>query len=525
MDEIDFFNGLGFDSNPFASTNADDEDRLNQYFIRPKYFDSVWGNPERPKSVIVFAPRGGGKTAQRKMIEFESQRSKNVLCVNYSRFEFSKDIQSITVSDHLRKLIQIIIIGILTRLNEEPQLIGHLDSNDRQFLKNSIDVHLGQISEYDFKDAIDSLSNYSDKAKEYWNKYLGKISVGINLAVLKLGVNTENTNQDPISEALDGSYKYQLEKMQNIISKIDFSGIYILIDKVDEADITGNDANLSSKLVEPLLKDLDLLEMNGYSFKFFLWDKLMRYYDKYGRKDRIKHHSLSWDNFSLKKMVSKRLEAYSNNRINDFSDIVNYDFNIDINSIIILFAQKSPRDVIRIIQDIIAEQREINPYARKISSSAIMKGIDIFTQTKASEIVDISTLRELRKIGQVEFTINYLANDVYKCKQDTVRSKIKRWSDLGIIENIGKEKGRKKPVNKYCISDITIAKCIFPELSIEEFLNSKYRKCPNCGADLFRDWDKSDKKICHICSKESKSTGTKFSEKMFDTQQKTLFDF
>ena len=129
MNEIEFFNNLGFDSNPFQSTNADDEDRLDKYFIPPPYFDSVWGNPEKPKSSVVFAPRGGGKTAQRKMIEFESQRNGKVLCVNYSRFDFSKKIQSITLSDHLGKIIQIIVIGILTKLNENPKLGEYLNAN------------------------------------------------------------------------------------------------------------------------------------------------------------------------------------------------------------------------------------------------------------------------------------------------------------------------------------------------------------------------------------------------------------
>ena len=250
----------------------------------------------------------------------------------------------------------------------------------------------------------------------------------------------------------------------------------------------------------------------------------MRYYEKYGRKDRIKHHVLNWDNADLNKMLSKRLEAYSNNKINNFSDIVNYDFYISIDEIIILFAQKSPRNVIRIIQDIIAEQREINQYARKISETAIMEGINTFSQNKASEIVDINTLRELRKIGQIEFTINYLANDIYKCSQENVRTKIKKWSDLGIIENIGKEKGRKKPVNKYCINDVIIARCILPEVSIKEFINSKYRMCP-CGADLLRDWENGYNKICHICSSESKRSSEKFSKRMFDTKQRTLFEY
>jgi hypothetical protein len=217
MKEDDFFNNLGFDSNPFESTNADDEDRLDKYFIRPKYFDSVWGNPQHPTSAIVFAPRGGGKTAQRKMIEFESQINNNVLCVNYSRFEFSKSIQSITLNDHLRKIIQIIVIGILTKLNEEPELKSHLDSNDEIYLKKMINEYLGKISEQDFKNAIDALSNYTDKAKEFWYNHIEKINVGIDVLVLKFGLNIESPKHHTVSDTIAKSHKYQIERIRNIV--------------------------------------------------------------------------------------------------------------------------------------------------------------------------------------------------------------------------------------------------------------------------------------------------------------------
>ena len=47
MDETKFFNNLGFEDDPFKFTNADEEDKLEQYFIAPPYFDSVWGNPKK----------------------------------------------------------------------------------------------------------------------------------------------------------------------------------------------------------------------------------------------------------------------------------------------------------------------------------------------------------------------------------------------------------------------------------------------------------------------------------------------
>ena len=88
MDQKEFLSKLGFSDNPFQFTNADEEDHLQSYFIPPPYFHSVWGDPDSPQSHVIFAPRGGGKSAQRRMIEYEAS-SKDVFAVTYDRFEKS----------------------------------------------------------------------------------------------------------------------------------------------------------------------------------------------------------------------------------------------------------------------------------------------------------------------------------------------------------------------------------------------------------------------------------------------------
>jgi len=72
-DYAKLINRLGFVADPFAKTNADEEERLDSYFIQPPFFESVFGDPKTPKSSIVFAPRGGGKTALKRKIELGSQ--------------------------------------------------------------------------------------------------------------------------------------------------------------------------------------------------------------------------------------------------------------------------------------------------------------------------------------------------------------------------------------------------------------------------------------------------------------------
>lgn len=408
----------------------------------------------------------------------------------------------------------------MTKLNEETTLIRHLTEEDKNYLKQTVRTYLTRMSEKDFKNAIDSLSNYSEKAKKIWDEHLGVVNIAVNAILSKLGLSNLELQKTTLEEKLKESEKYQLEKLQKIALKMNFSSIYVLIDRIDESDITGNDASLSSMLIEPLLKDLDLLEMRGYAFKFFLWDKLEPYCLKFIRTDRLSYFTLNWENNELEKMLSKRLEAYSSNRIKDFSKIVNYNLPVDINSLIIRFAQKSPRNVIRIIQDIVSEQIEINNSSRKISMEAVERGINSFSKKSIREIiVDKNVIKDLRKIGQVEFTNNYLANNILRCSQESSKLIINKWENLGVVENIGKE-GRNKSVNNYCINDIIVAKYILLEMSLENFLNKKYQICPRCNVTLLRDWDRKSTKTCHNCSID-----ISYSDKIIQSKQKTILDY
>ena len=112
---------------------------------------------------------------------------------------------------------------------------------------------------------------------------------------------------DPNELGKPSYLKYELSIAISLAQKIGFRSVYVLIDRVDEAELTGNDAQASFKLVEPLLRDLELLEFKGLGIKFFLWDQLESFYVDIGRKDRVQEESLDWDEDMLKNMWQKRL--------------------------------------------------------------------------------------------------------------------------------------------------------------------------------------------------------------------------
>jgi hypothetical protein len=106
---LQYYSGLGFEDNPFAQTNADEEDRLPEYFVSPPSF-------------IVFAPRGGGKSAQRRMIELRSSEN-NILSITYDNFDFAdvNKASDVKIHHHLKRIIRFILTGLLVNLRPNPK--------------------------------------------------------------------------------------------------------------------------------------------------------------------------------------------------------------------------------------------------------------------------------------------------------------------------------------------------------------------------------------------------------------------
>ncbi len=65
------------------------------------------------------------------------------------------------------------------------------------------------------------------------------------------------------------SHKDNFLNLKEFLSRLGISTVYILVDKVDEQSITGNDPKASYAFISELIKDLELLETDGLGFKFF----------------------------------------------------------------------------------------------------------------------------------------------------------------------------------------------------------------------------------------------------------------
>jgi hypothetical protein len=104
-----------------------------------------------------------------------------------------------------------------------------------------------------------------------------------------------------------------LRRLVELAQIFHFSGIVVLIDKVDETEATSNSADQTAALIHPLLSRVQLMEVEGFSWIFFLWHRVKGFFEaeKYHvRLDKIGHATVSWDDDFFALMLNKRVDFF-----------------------------------------------------------------------------------------------------------------------------------------------------------------------------------------------------------------------
>jgi hypothetical protein len=497
---------LGFDLDPFAQTNADEEDRLNEYFIPPPFFNAVYGDLSTPKSALVFAPRGGGKTALKRKIEIASE-NEPFLCVTYNQFETTgRALKDIDEAFHLQAIARLLVVAVITAIQEKG--IDSLTKDDRHLLYLAAREHLSQIDQTTLKTAIAGVKNFGTKAKEVWNRFTGPIGIVLNALLTKIGLPTTEIDKFAAQGGSLGSLKDQLTVLADLARKLGYRCVYVLVDKVDETSLTGR-ASTSFQFIEPLLADLQLLELEGYGFKLFLWDALTDSYRTIARPDRVKYYNLEWQPRQLQQMLAERLRAFSSGRVESLAQITG-GAAVDADKLVAVFAQGSPRTMIRICKEILDQQSEIDAAAQNISVEAVRLGFDQMARNYSNETFPEQLIKDLQRNHRCDFTIRHVYSNVFKFTQQAGLNKVRGWEDAGAIELLGTIQDTKgaKASNHYGLANLLLAKHVFAELSIDEFVKRKLQTCPSCEQLLLRDWDVRADHLCHGCQTEVQISGT-----------------
>ncbi len=481
-----FLDLFGFQADPFELTNSDSEPLLDEYFVPPPFFSAVLGDPQNPRPVAVFAPRGTGKTAQRLSVEARSRTNQDFLCITYDEFGISsrRMLADADLDYHLQQLITRLTLALLAILDETPERVKHITKHERQVLLHCAREMLGSLTQQEYATALGSVKTLKDKGSEFWARYGGVVGNAITVLLKKVKLD-DLTIPTEVSASLSrpDSLRYLFEQLLSTVKSVGFSSTYILVDRVDELPQTSQNAQACWQLVRELLINLPFLETPGVGFKFFLWDQIRQsFLDDGGRPDRVLTHELNWKSDDLREMLRRRLSAYSSGRISNIAQLFDPTIGVDVESLIVYLSAESPRDMVRLCKAIVDEATRTGSLPTNgIADRQLFDGIITFSRDYA-DLVTAGRLPELRKIGSVSFTINRLASDVFNVSENAARSRVQKWMESGLVHKVDERPNRvNRPLHVYAIRDPRVAIACSEGVDLELILDNYLVLCGNCG--------------------------------------------
>jgi Zn finger protein HypA/HybF involved in hydrogenase expression len=233
---------------------------------------------------------------------------------------------------------------------------------------------------------------------------------------------------------------------------------------------------------------------------FFLWDQIEDSYSQRGsRPDRIKIFHLRWSIDELKTMLSMRLKAHSEGKVSSLNELISPDVGVDLDKLVVHFAAGSPRDMIRVCHRIIDEETRASTASTQIRSQSVWTGLRNFAQERSEELFG-THLPQLRRPGSVCFTINQLANDVFRISTQAARNKVQNWMNSAAVTKIGElpNKGN-RPLHLFGAIDLRLAVAMLPAQEIQMILANFAIECPSCGTTCITDQTRI---TCHSCDME-----------------------
>ncbi|MDD2754387.1 MAG: P-loop NTPase fold protein [Methanothrix sp.] len=356
----------GFSLNPFGTSSAEIEEQTlkfnaKSFFINPPYFQRIVGDPRHPTSTIIIGDRGSGKSiiCSRVRQELLKIKSAKILVVDYMPFSdlSFKDtyLENISLEYHINKIIKLCLNSFIKELEESPYLLDNLDSYDKISLIWFIDKY---HCKYPYKHPF----NHENLFVASIRKIKNKANLELNRSAL-----------DKRFEALGGLDL--LGNLKDLIKGAGFISIYILIDKLDENRLSH--AKIG-RFILPLLTSLEYLELDDIATKLFIPTEIGHQLRYSIRSDRIDVFNLHWDNRTLLEMLSKRLMAYSEGKINTLKSFVESDIADFFENTILYYSANNPRNLLRLINTIIYEFCDSEVSTTYITKWAIINGVREF---------------------------------------------------------------------------------------------------------------------------------------------------
>ncbi len=357
----EFLKKLGFvGGNPFSETQAEEEDNLSKYFVDlPAFYKILDMDTGKPKSSILGADRGCGKSANRKNVERwllqgpadKSSKGKwawksPVLVIPYTDFSrlrasVNDDFSKLHPEHHVDSILWLGVASLVEFVE-----------------KNWNKIRNQELGEWDLARLGYFFAHYSErwggsnnsKTPESVNKAQNSIEF-FQVCIL------HSSQAEKIST---GGSSGLLKGFTEVALALGYKSVVVLVDGVDEIDITANKPELSALILKPLISERVLMQMNGLTFKFFLPNQVIGFLEEIPETrlgERIKSHEIIWNEQAIQKLLSLRLRAFSNSRLNDLAQISTPDLK-DISNVLASHVANNPRNLLRLAEQVLIKAEE-----------------------------------------------------------------------------------------------------------------------------------------------------------------------
>jgi hypothetical protein len=441
---------------------------------------------------VLFGDRGAGKSATRITVYNEmwsdvskQKGNRSPFTVNITDFSSALiDFQKATLTDvKLTKLIGFFVIeqllGWLASL-EEPErqiYIEGLDTGERSLvfaLLQGLYLLVNEIDrEHSTSETLKLLNSAWHTKSLIWMTRrwdsISKIFATVLAGLSKKHISEDFDVADSAEKILlslksdsPAAARAILSKLVELVRAFGFSGVCVLIDKVDETAATSNSAEATAKLVYPILDHIQLLEVEGFSWIFFLWSNVQLHFNgKYKvRLDKISHANITWTKEGLREMIDARVEFFSDKKM-DFAGM--FDNGVDIEDIFgraVSLSMKSPRELIKLF-DTIVREHDARGAADLLDQQSVDIGSDKYVIETIGTWYSDKLLQQVLRLGEVSF-VNKDVQSKFKISDQGARKKIQTWEDVGLVKQEGTlpSDAGGKPVHRYVVADPRVARMI-----------------------------------------------------------------
>lgn len=490
-----FYKALGFLEYPFAKWSAEQEkDRQSVLFTRASYFGPIAESFSTGAGMFLVGERGTGKTAA--IYELVRTRNKDlvVLIDNFSKVPVkytSVELYFLIISSVADRIFKAIFKNnsVLGRLSASQRLLLSYvykefttPTTKGELLKRLEEIQVSKVKRFGlgFYRAIRYVLNFGattaiNLASDAVTKAVGNLAPDISESKVKEYFPDIPLRSDDSFNSLEASLCL-LEELAKLSTSLRLGRVVVVLDKLDEDGRLGGDAEKIADFVRGVVTETGLHLSGDVQLVASIWSVPFAMLLKENiRTQKMLVQNFVWNDEDLIRALDNRVNVFSNNNVANFKNLVHPGVTDEFWSDSLKLANRNPRDLWHLIDNIMRSQYRLDPNSTVITADAITEGKKVFVKSfnyfeyyprdskaRRNSMDVYAFIRHLLRLTSAEFTKNQLT-ERSGVSGSAANTYVGKMQSMGIITTAGQSNGN---VN-YVIRDPRIRYALENQIEID----------------------------------------------------------